>query len=94
MLAVDRKTAMRWLAELEKLNETFVYEMRKEPAVEVGAFVGQVSFNLLRCLRDLGSDEQERALIVEHAAHGMTHAAVQMAYWQEPTNPTIPEQVN
>lgn len=84
MFLIDSRTAADWLEYLAKRNERFVYELRKDNTLDVSVFASRVALNMIGSLRDLGTDSRECSHLVEHAAHGITHAVVQALLWEAP----------
>lgn len=84
MFLIDARTAADWSEHLAARNERFVRELRKDPTLDVSVFASRVAFNFIGSLRDLGRDERERSHLVEHAAHGISHAVVQSLLWEVP----------
>lgn len=51
---------------------------------DLASVVGHFTLNFFHALREMGEDEQTRAHIVESAAHGMSHALVQVLLFTPP----------
>ena len=85
MVQIDKPTAVDWVERLNAANARFVNETAEENFVDFRHLVAVMTLHFYDSLRHLHPDDLEAgAVLVEHAAMGMSHGLVTSLYWQKP----------